>query len=182
MNDNDELILDRSISAYHRERREAVRSLVTSAQKLSLDQIDSVTGWCRELHAANNSGVQRMPVARAVPAEVEADLAKVARNFSPIPHGVIFTVVCEHFQIPVAVLLMRSNEHRCVHPRAVAATLLRETGYFSMPKIGLLLGRHHTTILNYLRNCTHLRDTSPEFVALMDELKSKYTFALERAA
>jgi chromosomal replication initiation ATPase DnaA len=60
----------------------------------------------------------------------------------------ILAVVCERHGVSVDELKGRSKRKRLTRPRQEANWRMVQTGRWSLPRIGMFMRRHHTTILH----------------------------------
>lgn len=77
----------------------------------------------------------------------------------------------EAFGVPPQLIASRSHTMRAVWPRQAVMAALRDQGY-SLPRIGRVLSRDHTTILNGLRKHEARLRSDPNYArhhAAMDE-------------
>lgn len=61
----------------------------------------------------------------------------------------ILSAVCHHMRIHPAEIRGKSRDARIVQARVMIAQRMRDNGY-TLPRIGRILNRHHTTVMSYL--------------------------------
>jgi hypothetical protein len=79
-------------------------------------------------------------------------------------HKVIFDAVAEAWDVSIFALLSPSKAPGASYPRFAVYLLLRATGK-SMPKIGSIMRRDHTTVFAGLKRGAELLATDPEWAA-----------------
>ncbi|QRG10061.1 hypothetical protein EZH22_30505 (plasmid) [Xanthobacter dioxanivorans] len=103
------------------------------------------------------------------------------RNDLIDPHAVdsritirlIQRVVAEHFGITTSVLISHRRHKTIVEPRQIAVALCKRMTPRSMPEIGRMFLRDHTTILHAIRKLDGLEVSSPEMRRLLALLAQK---------
>lgn len=83
----------------------------------------------------------------------------------------VIKAICKEFRVTPEHLVSSTRRSEIVLPRFAAMYLLRVTGYGrSLPRIGRILSRHHTTVLFGLRRAEYLMGENPAFLASMEML------------
>lgn len=77
------------------------------------------------------------------------------------------------FDLGAGILLGPSRSDRAVMARRAAIVVLRGEG-LSLPAIGRIIGRHHTTVLNALRRAGDATESDPRFRAVVEGLRTHF--------
>lgn len=88
------------------------------------------------------------------------------------PMQPIIQAVASYFDLTAAELLSPRREQPVCRARQVAMFLVKEMTPRSMPQIGRILGRHHTTVLSAVRRVEALRKIDAELQQDIDNLRS----------
>ena len=82
--------------------------------------------------------------------QIEDELHQNAQAVDPVIAREVLSHVSALFGLVPADILGKSQGRRCVLPRHIVAHALRERGW-SLPQIGRMMNRHHTSVLYMLR-------------------------------
>lgn len=86
----------------------------------------------------------------------------------------IIQVICDQYQQPVEMVMIKCNKRECVEPRQVAHKLLRCLTPLSLARIGIMVGiKDHATVLHSIRTFNNLYETNMEFQWRVNEILSK---------
>ena len=99
----------------------------------------------------------------------------------PMSFPLFLHTVCEVWGVLRAEVLSPQRARRIAHPRMALCALLQELSGKSLPQIGRLLNRDHTTILHAVRTVKRLVKDS-EFRAKFEECRRRLAMGDERAA
>ncbi|MEI6417475.1 MAG: helix-turn-helix domain-containing protein [Sphingomonadales bacterium] len=99
--------------------------------------------------------------------------ATLARAAAPWVQEVIAMIAAEH-DVPSAMLLGDRRAVNYARPRFYLAWVLHQVGGYSMTRVGSMLGRDHSSIMNALRRVSEWRRT--------DDICRQHTDALLRRA
>ncbi|MCF3934332.1 hypothetical protein L1787_13025 [Acuticoccus sp. M5D2P5] len=118
------------------------------------------------------------PLGPPVPDEIHAAEAQRLREANPAlaglsrnqigRHAVRFAA--EHFAVPVNDLLSRRRARTITRPRQIAMLVVHERTSLSLPQIGRLFDRDHTTVLHGIDRAKHLIDQSDEYLVAYDAI------------
>lgn len=89
----------------------------------------------------------------------------------------IQTIVCDHFSLPLEILLSKSRKREIVQARQIAMYLAKYHTRESLQNIGRKIGqRDHATVLHACKTVSNLMDTDKSFKAGLKELELKLKF------
>ena len=104
--------------------------------------------------------------------EAIADIFKENPGLNPTPEMII-QEVSNFYSIPVEKLKGSGRSRDMVQPRQIAMYLVREMTNYSLPEIGKVFSRDHTTVLHSINKIEgHLKDDSD---TLVDDIKTLKT-------
>lgn len=98
-------------------------------------------------------------------------LARYARSRGAAMH--VISLTAEEWQTLPYVILSRNNSPRASHPRFACYWLLYDRVNLSTSKIGHILQRDHTTILEGIKRAKHLHDHDPDWRCKYDAVVSR---------
>ena len=91
------------------------------------------------------------------------------------PHGqAVLRAISEATEIPLVRLTGGERNQPLVRARWVFCWVMHQTSGYSLPEIGRLIGRDHTTIMHGLRRARELRASDPGFRHWTDELAARF--------
>lgn len=89
----------------------------------------------------------------------------------PLDAQRVLSVVCDHFQVPLADIKSQIRTKRVALARQTAMYLLRHLLNLSLKDIGFVLGgKDHTTVMHALERIEELRARDPAFASTLDKL------------
>lgn len=118
--------------------------------------------------------------ARRDVADLRARIAKLERGApAAVPrrerfHAILDTVASD-FGVTTQELLGEGKAANLAVPRHIAMALARRMLGYSLPRIGRLLNRDHTTVLYGIRRITALAEDNPDLAARIDHLAAALT-------
>lgn len=126
----------------------------------------NVTSSVRELEGClisllAESSLRNIPLSIELARDVIGDIAMLEEK--RVTAEQIQQEVCEHFQVPMSLLVGKSRKQEIVFARQVAMYLIRELTNASLKTIGNHFGgRDHTTVMHSINIIEGLRDTDDE--------------------
>lgn len=82
----------------------------------------------------------------------------------------VLAIVAAEFGLTEREMLARSRDFRLWKPRMAAMYYARLLTSCSLPELGRVFGRSHTTVLRAFRRCRQMIDQDPTWAARMDRL------------
>ena len=90
----------------------------------------------------------------------------------PIKSAVTLEVVAEWFDISIKDILGYRRSHNIVNARSVVAFILRNNTSMSLPEIGTLINRDHSSVIHAVRRIKTLVDNEVSWRIDVDEMLS----------
>ena len=135
---------------------------------------EQVTSNVRELEGALkrllvNSQLLHLPLTVATAQQILKDML----NLYPKEVSVndILDATCEHFMIKMADLKSERRDRSIARPRQIAMYLAKELTTKSLPEIGAVFGRDHTTIMHAVKQINSLIHSDPSIAEHVRFLK-----------
>jgi len=101
------------------------------------------------------------------------DLPKPPEIVLPLCARKIVKAVSAAYEVRTAELYGPLRTARLVRPRQVAMYLIRRQTKLSLPQIGMILNRDHTTVIHGIKRVTDLLETEAEFREFIEEMTAK---------
>lgn len=82
----------------------------------------------------------------------------------------VLRAVGDYFNLTPAQLKQKSNTRQIAYPRQIAMYLIKDLTHASLPEIGRMFAKHHTTVLHSIQKIEKLRHQEEDFDKLLHTL------------